>query len=511
MLDLHIKRAVRRAGRQAADHQPAAHRAGEVSRRGTLPVLPGNEAVAAERAGCGASGRRRQAISGRRQTRGQRTGQRPRSPRNRARDPRRPAPTSPLPSISWPPPSRRSSSTGRTRPRGERGRLAVTALSNLAIAAGPRRPAGLRRRARRTARARATWALLPDTLPGHLPVGDAAVRDRLGKLWGVQPPAEPGLSYEQMIGGGVRALYVMGANPAADRRDRRGAAAARLPGRAGSVPDRDGAAGRRRAACDQLRRGGRHLHQPGTPRPARAAGHQLRRREPRRLGRSWPRWPRRWQTAQAHRRLRGSEAAQVSDAKTADWKRKKQKAKAGPAPKPWNYPTAGTVLEEIGKAVPAYAGIRWETLGERGLQWPASALARPAAPRRAGRDRSRSRRRPRAATCWSSSPVLWDGGTLMQHGAEQVRKRMAAPFVALNPADLAAAGLIEGPIVTVTSSRAQRGAAAAGRCLGAARHGLDSIGPDRRARGDARRRPRRTGAGDLQVASCNGRLTAGVI
>jgi formylmethanofuran dehydrogenase subunit D len=53
-----------------------------------------------------------------------------------------------------------------------------------------------------------------------------------------------------------------------------------------------------------------------------------------------------------------------------------------------------------------------------------------------------------------SSPVLWDGGSLMAHGAEQVRKRMAAPFIALHPADLAAADLIEGPIVTVTSSRA---------------------------------------------------------
>jgi len=54
-----------------------------------------------------------------------------------------------------------------------------------------------------------------------------------------------------------------------------------------------------------------------------------------------------------------------------------------------------------------------------------------------------------------SSPVLWDGGTLMAHGAEQVHKRMVAPFIALNPADLAAAGLLEGPIVTVTSARAQ--------------------------------------------------------
>ena len=147
------------------------------------------------------------------------------------------------------------------------------------------------------------------------------------------------------------------------------------------------------------------------------------------------------------------------------------------------------MLDEIGKAVPAYAGIRWETLGEGGLQWNTSALARPA--RRVEPVEIAPIAAPAAGSyLLVSSPVLWDGGTLMAHGAEQVRKRMVAPFIALNPADLAAAGLIEGPIVTVTSSRATRGAAAAGRRLGAARHSLDSIGPDRRARGDARCRQR---------------------
>ena len=108
----------------------------------------------------------------------------------------------------------------------------------------------------------------------------------------------------------------------------------------------------------------------------------------------------RWLAAQvAPQTSAVSETAQVSGAKTADWKKKKQKAKVGPVSKPWNYPTIGTVLDEIGKAVPAYAGIRWETLGEGGLQWNASALARPA--RRVEPVESRrSRPRPRAATCW---------------------------------------------------------------------------------------------------------------
>ncbi len=50
-----------------------------------------------------------------------------------------------------------------------------------------------------------------------------------------------------------------------------------------------------------------------------------------------------------------------------------------------------------------------------------------------------------------SGPLLWDGGLFMQHAPEQVRKLTPEPFVALNPADLAAAKLAEGSQVTVTS------------------------------------------------------------
>ena len=41
----------------------------------------------------------------------------------------------------------------------------------------------------------------------------------------------------------------------------------------------------------------------------------------------------------------------------------------------------------------------------------------------------------------------------MQWGAEQIRNLAPAPFVALNPADLAAGGLVEGSPVTVTAAR----------------------------------------------------------
>jgi NADH-quinone oxidoreductase subunit G len=57
--------------------------------------------------------------------------------------------------------------------------------------------------------------LLPDTLPGYAPVHDATARARFAHLWGgSEPSADAGLDYAAMTAGGVKALYVMGADPA---------------------------------------------------------------------------------------------------------------------------------------------------------------------------------------------------------------------------------------------------------------------------------------------------------
>jgi predicted molibdopterin-dependent oxidoreductase YjgC len=56
--------------------------------------------------------------------------------------------------------------------------------------------------------------LLPDSLPGYASLQDKAMQARLRRIWGEDAPKNPGLNYEQMLDGGVKALYVMGANPA---------------------------------------------------------------------------------------------------------------------------------------------------------------------------------------------------------------------------------------------------------------------------------------------------------
>ena len=292
-----------------------------------------------------------------------------------------------------------------------------------------------------------------------------------------------------MIGGSLRALYVMGANPAAD------SLTAEALGRLDFLVVQDLFLTETAQLADVVLPAASFAEAEGTYT-------NLERRVQRGpqgispVGESRADWQilaalaERWQTAQsATQTFEVSETSKVSDAKSADWKKKKQKAKAGPASKPWNYPTIGTVLDEIGKAVPAYAGIRWETLGEGGLQWNMSALARPARrvePVEIAADRGPGR---------GQLPAGEQPGAVGWRHVDGARRRTGAQTHG-------------GAVHRVESRRPgrgrpdrrpdrdrdivarERGAAAAGRRLGAARHSLDSIGPDRRARGDARRRQR---------------------
>jgi NADH-quinone oxidoreductase subunit G len=66
-------------------------------------------------------------------------------------------------------------------------------------------------------RGAADMGILPDRLPGYIPLSDALERARLGKVWGAEIPSAPGLSARAMvdaaIAGKLKALYVVGANP----------------------------------------------------------------------------------------------------------------------------------------------------------------------------------------------------------------------------------------------------------------------------------------------------------
>jgi NADH-quinone oxidoreductase chain G len=59
----------------------------------------------------------------------------------------------------------------------------------------------------------------PDCLPGYQSVTDEAVRTKFAAAWGGELPATPGLDYAGMLaaaGDGLKALYIMGADPLSD-------------------------------------------------------------------------------------------------------------------------------------------------------------------------------------------------------------------------------------------------------------------------------------------------------
>jgi NADH-quinone oxidoreductase subunit G len=96
------------------------------------------------------------------------------------------------------------------------------ALSHLARLAEMRAAEGRRTRFMAlgdfaNSRGAADMGLLPDRLPGYVPVADVAAREAYGTLWGATLSAKPGLATRAMLDaaltGQIKALYVVGANP----------------------------------------------------------------------------------------------------------------------------------------------------------------------------------------------------------------------------------------------------------------------------------------------------------
>lgn len=66
-------------------------------------------------------------------------------------------------------------------------------------------------------RGAADMGLLPDMLPGYLPIANPSAREKFSALWGAKLPEKPGLDARGMLAaaakGDLHALYVVGANP----------------------------------------------------------------------------------------------------------------------------------------------------------------------------------------------------------------------------------------------------------------------------------------------------------
>jgi NADH-quinone oxidoreductase chain G len=181
--------------------------------------------------------------------------------------------------------------------------------------------------------------LLPDMLPGYQPVAGEATRLAIGAAWGAQLPDERGRDYDTMLSGDVRALVILGADPARHATAKQLAqlesldalivqdlfltetakrATVVLPGL--SYGEKDGTFTNLERRIQVVRKGMTEL--PG----ARAD----------------------WEILTTLARMMGLA---------------------------WAYLSPADILREIGRIAPIYAGVTRRALGETGLQWPLRAGA----------------------------------------------------------------------------------------------------------------------------------------
>ncbi|MBC7223278.1 MAG: molybdopterin-dependent oxidoreductase [Anaerolineae bacterium] len=303
------------------------------------------------------------------------------------------------------------------------GRDALQALANLARLAGAEGPYYL---APDNNTVGATdVGLVPDRFPGGHPLEDRRVQDRFSKWWGVRRLHDkPGLGAQDLwpalAEGRVKALYVLGADPADES-----AVAAQALERAEFLVVQDlfltetakrahvvlPAAGPAVEAGTYTNLEGRVQHLGAILRP---------------LGDSRPDWWIVQEVARAFIALLGPNGSRDAAA--------------------WQFASPQEVFAEVAKAVPAYAGMHYQALGEYGMRRQAEdglpALARV---------------EPAWLQPTEEFPfVLWVGRALYDRGTlasccAPLQELVPEGALGIHPDDAASRGLAEGEVVRLRS------------------------------------------------------------
>jgi NADH-quinone oxidoreductase subunit G len=283
--------------------------------------------------------------------------------------------------------------------------------------------------------------LLPDRLPGYIALDEGEAGQRLAEIWGVVLPGKPGLGSGEMlsVGHGLAALYVAGADPAADDDGTRQALAGLdfLVVQELFLTETAKLADVVLPACSYAERDGtftnmeRRLQYFAPAVPC--------------VGQSRPDW---------------AIIAELARRMGADWL----------------YASAGGVLAEMAKALPLYAGLNveqlaappplarrqshyiysgmsFETLSGEGWQWPVAAektavdfslVYAPSPPEPAPLDGD-------YPFLLVTPVVLYGRGTLISRSELLLRSRVADPYVALSRADAERLGVGAGEAVWLVS------------------------------------------------------------
>ena len=262
--------------------------------------------------------------------------------------------------------------------------------------------------------------VLPGSLPGHFALDDAEARARLESLWGCDLSTSPGYTYKQMLDSQeMKALFVNGADPAAES-----------PDWSASLEELELLVVTDLLPTETVQRADVVLPALGW---AESDGTYTN----------------------LERRVQRAPKA-VTDPKSRaapDWMIFLHLAAQMGAD--WPFSDAHSVTAEISLAVPAYAGLTWESLGDQGRQWE----ARSSTGYRCFRQDAdlRAYQNPRSGDAeyplsLVAGTVLFDGGTLFGL-TDQMHGMAHGATVTLNPADAAELGLDAGSAVTVRSEQ----------------------------------------------------------
>ncbi|MFI0606493.1 MAG: NADH-quinone oxidoreductase subunit NuoG [Anaerolineae bacterium] len=297
----------------------------------------------------------------------------------------------------------------------------------------------------------ADMGLLPDWLPGYRPVSDPAAHADLAPFWPHAVPDAPGLDAPAMLAGGVKALYLMGTDPAGDD-----------PRLESGLEAMDFLVVQDLYLTESAKRA--HVVLPAMSAPEREGT-----------------------TTNMTRRVQRFYAAVDRMGRSrADWKILRDVCQRLGHAAP--YATAADLFAEIAQAVPAYAGLSYAQLGPPSPPEPEATLL-PFAPQTEARKvsyqgtayvadlgegrvwpaandlDSASRWRPRAVAASNVAatnaaaparlrlqpvPTLYDGGARIR-AASILHPLVRLPYVQLSPFDSTALGLAAGSRVRLSA------------------------------------------------------------
>ncbi len=302
--------------------------------------------------------------------------------------------------------------------RGAQGQQTLNGLTNLALLTGHYERLAYVGLEANSQGAR-DMGVLPNTLPGHAKLEDDRARQSLEQLWGGTLSSKAGKSYKQMLneaGKGIKALYIMGANPASERPDW----AANLD------------------KLDFL-----VVQELFLTETAQLADVVL-------PAVSWAEADGTF-TNLERRVQRAPKAVRDPDSKAAaDWMIVEHLASL--LGSKWGHANERAVTSEITQAVPTYAGLTWEAIGDQGLQWDASSI-RPSATYGPVEQAKISGGEGNGLALVSGT-VLFDGGNMFRR-TPQLNNIAFPTVVGLNPTDAQGLGVENGNEVTLTSAHGQ--------------------------------------------------------